>query len=58
MLLWTLALFFGASIAFRAVQEVTRSSSLVVTVGLEVALLVVLVGTIVLVVRRRDRHER
>jgi hypothetical protein len=55
MLFWTLALFFGASIAFRAIQDATESSPILVTIGLEVALLVVLVVTIVLVVRRGDR---
>lgn len=57
MLLWTLALFFGASIAFRAIQQATADSPLAVTLGLEVALLVVMVVTIVVVVRRRDRDR-
>ncbi len=58
MLFWTLALFFGASIAFRAIQDATTDSPLLVTVGLEAALLVALVVTIVVVVRRRDRDGR
>jgi len=54
MLYWTLALFFGASIAFRAIQAVTDDSPLAVTLGLQVVLLVVLVVAIVVVMRRRD----
>lgn len=57
-LYWTLALFFGASIAFRAVQQATEDSPVAVTLGLEVALLVAIVATIVVVVRRRDRDRR
>lgn len=57
MLYWTLGLFFGASIAFRAIQRATVDSPLAVTLGLEVALLVALVVTIVVVVRRRDRDH-
>ena len=54
-LFWTLALFFGASIAFRAIQNWTDGESIWVTLGLEVALLAVLVTVIVVVVRRTDR---
>lgn len=57
MLYWTLALFFGASIAFRAIQQATEGSPIAVTLGLEVALLVALVVTIVVVSRRRDRDR-
>jgi hypothetical protein len=56
MLYWTLALFFGASIAFRAIQTVTEGQSVVVTLLAEVALLVALVVGIVVVVRRRDHR--
>jgi hypothetical protein len=58
ILFWTLALFFGASIAFRAIQNATTDSPLLVTLGLEVALLIALVVTIVVVGRRRDRDGR
>ena len=54
MLFWTLALFFGGSIAFRAIQDLTEDSPLAVTLGLQVALLAVAVAVIVVVVRRRD----
>lgn len=57
MLFWTLGLFFGASIAFRAIQRVTRDESLAVTLAAETALLVVLIAAIVYFVRRRGRGE-
>ncbi len=53
MLFWTLALFFGSSIAFRAIQDATEDQPLLVTFGLEAALLAVVVVAIVVVVRRR-----
>jgi hypothetical protein len=52
MLFWTLALFFGSSIAFRAIQDATEDSPLLVTFGLEAALLAVVVTAIVIVVKR------
>ena len=52
--MWTLVLFFGASIAFRFVQSVTDGESLWVTIGLEVLLLGAIVGVIVAVARRRS----
>ena len=52
-LLWALVLFFGASIAFSAIQRATEDESVLVTLGFEALALVVIVGGIVLVVRRR-----
>lgn len=54
-LFWTLALFFGGSIAFRAIQTWTEDETIWVTLGLEVALLAVLITVIVVVVKRTDR---
>jgi len=54
-LFWTLSLFFGASIAFQAIQRWTEDEAIWVTLGLEVALLTVLVTAIVVVVKRSDR---
>ena len=54
-LLWTLVVFFGASIAFAAVRDLTADESTAVIVLAQVALLAVIVGAIVLVVRRRER---
>ena len=52
-LLWSLTLFFGASIAFAAVRRATRGESVALTLGLELLLLALIVGGIVIVVRRR-----
>jgi hypothetical protein len=52
-LLWTLVAFFGASIAFRAVQNATEDSPLAVTIALEVLVLAAIVGLIVFLVRRQ-----
>ena len=52
---WTLALFFGASIGFRAIQNATDDEALWVTLVAELALLAVLVLAIVVVVKRRER---
>ena len=51
-LLWTIALFFGASIAFRLVQDATKDEALWVTLTAEVVLLLAMVAVIVVVVRR------
>ena len=55
-LFWTLALFFGSSIAFRAIQDATEGEPLLLTVGLEAIVLAVLVGGIVFFVRRSGRR--
>ena len=52
-LLWALVLFFGASIAFSAIGRATKGESVALTLGLEVLLLALIVGGIVIVVRRR-----
>jgi len=54
LLFWSLALFFGASIAFQAIQRWTEDETIWLTLGLEAAVLAVLVTAIVVVVRRRD----
>lgn len=54
LLFWSLALFFGASIAFQAIQRWTEDETIWLTLGLEAAVLAVLVTAIVAVVRRRD----
>ena len=56
LLFWTFGLFFGMSIAFRAVQKLTEGQPLAVTLLAQVALLVAVIGVIVVVVRRRDRR--
>ena len=56
LLFWTFGLFFGMSIAFRAVQALTEGRPLAVTLLAQVALLVVAIAAIVWIVRRRDRR--
>ena len=51
-LLWTLVLFFGASILFSALRRATEDSPTGVAVAVQVAALALLIGGIVLVVRR------
>jgi hypothetical protein len=51
--LWALTLFFGASIAFSAVRRATKGESVALTLGLEALLLALIVGGVVIVVRRR-----
>ena len=52
-MLWALVLFFGASIAFSAIQRATDDESLAVSMGLQALALAAIVGVIVLVVKRR-----
>ena len=52
-LLWSLTLFFGASIAFAAIRRATEGESVALTLGLELVVLALIVGGIVIVVRRR-----
>jgi uncharacterized membrane protein YhaH (DUF805 family) len=54
-LLWTLVLFFGASILFGSLRRATEDSSTAVTVAVQVGALALLVGAIVVVVRRLRR---
>ena len=51
--LWTLVVFFGASIVFSAVREATEDQSTGVSLLAGLAALAVIVAAITLVVRRR-----
>lgn len=53
MILWTLVVFFGASLVFNAIQDATRDQPIGVTLGLEAAALVAIVIALVLITRRR-----
>jgi Domain of unknown function (DUF202) len=53
-LAWTLVAFFGASIAFAALNNATEDSPALVSLAVQVALLAVLIGAVVLIVRRRS----
>jgi len=52
MLLWVLVLFFGGTVLFGSLRRATEDSSTGVIVGVQLAALVVVVGVLVLVVRR------
>jgi lipopolysaccharide export LptBFGC system permease protein LptF len=51
--LWAFVVFFGATVAFQAVQRATEDESVVVTLALEVVVLALIVGGVVLLVRRQ-----
>ena len=52
--LWTLVVFFGATIVFRAIRTATEDEPVGLTLLLAVAALAVMIGAIVLIVRRRQ----
>jgi hypothetical protein len=52
---WTLAIFFGCSIAFAAIRRLTEDSGRGVTLLAQVGAGALIVGAIVLVVRWNDR---
>ena len=52
-LLWTLVVFFGASIVFRAIRRATEDEPVGVSLVLALAALGLMIGAIMLVVRRR-----
>jgi hypothetical protein len=52
-LLWTLVVFFGASIMFAAIRNATSEESAGVELAAQVAAGLLLVGAIVLFMRRR-----
>jgi len=51
--LWTLVVFFGASIMFAALSEATRDESAGVTLAVQLLAGLIVVGGIVLFMRRR-----
>lgn len=52
---WTIAIFFGCSIAFAAIRKLTESQGRGVTLLAQLAVGAVIVGVIIFVVRRKDR---
>ena len=54
-LLWTITAFFGATVAFNLVANLTEDESTAVRLVLQLAVLAVIVAVIVLVVRRQGR---
>jgi hypothetical protein len=55
---WTIAIFFGCSIAFAAIRKVTENSGRGVTLLAQVGAGLVIVAVIIFVVRRNERNER
>jgi MYXO-CTERM domain-containing protein len=51
--LWTLVLFFGASILFGSLRRATEGESTALVVGVQVGALALLVAALVVFVRRR-----
>jgi Co/Zn/Cd efflux system component len=56
-LLWTLVVFFGASIVFRAIRRATEDESASVSIVLGLAALGLMIAAITFFVKRRDRDE-
>jgi hypothetical protein len=52
-LLWTLVVFFGATVLFGAIRNLTEDESVGLSLGLQLLAGVLLVGGIVLFLRRR-----
>ena len=55
MLLWSITAFFGATVAFNLVANLTEDQSTAVRLALQFVVLAVIVTAIVVVVRRQDR---
>jgi hypothetical protein len=52
--LWTLVLFFGASIMFGAIRNATEDESTGVSLGLQLFAGLLLIGAVILLVRRQQ----
>lgn len=50
--MWTIVVFLGATLLFRSLREATEDSSTLVTVLVQVGALAVLIGAVVLIMRR------
>ena len=55
LILWSLALFFGCSILFRAIDAVASGSGKGISLAIQAGVLVVIVGAIVLINRHRSK---
>lgn len=54
LIAWSIALFFGSGLLFTAIADATAESPRGVTVAIQAAALAVIIGAIVLIVRRRE----
>jgi hypothetical protein len=52
--LWTLVLFFGASIMFGVIRNATEDESTGVSLGLQLFAGLLLIGAVILLVRRQQ----
>ena len=55
LILWSIALFFGCSILFRAVADATVGTSKGVAFAVQAGVLVLVIAVVVAVVRRRSK---
>jgi hypothetical protein len=55
---WTIALFFGCSIAFAAIRRLTEGQGAGVTLAAQLAAMAVIIAALVLIVRRRDDDNK
>jgi hypothetical protein len=53
--LWTLVVFFGASLMFSTIRDATRGEGIGVALAVQLAAGLLLIGAIVVYVRRRGR---
>jgi hypothetical protein len=51
--LWTLVLFFGASVMFAAIRDATKDEGAGVSLGAQAAAGLLLIGAVVIFMRRR-----
>ena len=54
IILWSIALFFGCSILFRAVADATVGTSKSTALAVQAAVLVLVIAAVVAVVKRRS----
>ncbi|HYI35516.1 MAG TPA: hypothetical protein VEX39_02840 [Thermoleophilaceae bacterium] len=54
-ILWTLTVFFGATVAFGLIRSATEDQSAGVTIGLQAVAMVLIIAVVVAVVRYQDR---
>ena len=54
-ILWTLTVFFGATVAFGAIRNATEDQSAGVTIGLQALAMVLIIAVVVAVVRYQER---
>ncbi len=57
-ILWSIVAFFGATVAFQAIQDALADEGALVTIAAEVAALAAIVALIVVIVRWRGRRDR